>query len=200
MNTAIPTNTIWSAVLGASNGLFFSGALILSLRYYFDNLLRRGIEDAERIGMSPPNLLYMINEQGIALVLTTVFMGAGCLVHYFWPRHWKSSILFWQAVGITAITGWNLAALGVSGWAGHPTSPYELPFGPNKAMFGPAPFFGVIVVNFVFCVTLNFVFKTLSFVADRLFRLLQTERVARTASLTTRPAEPTSPATRRSRT
>lgn len=136
--------------LGAANGVVYSVTMLLLIGWWRASAEKRNLIDNT---ISGDHINLVGNERWISIVIVwgIAFTLASLIVDYFW-RHKKNSILFWEAVGVIAVTAWNVFVL-LGTWldqqAGDTIS-YSRVTSSGNPLFGPISLAVVIFVNFVY--------------------------------------------------
>jgi hypothetical protein len=147
------SDLVKSLVLGSLNGAIYSAIQFILISGYYDYLIRLDSEKMERGGLSPVQMTNMINKR----LVSVWFLLAFTIASYFWHRYSskirKSSILFWEAIGLSAIVGWNvvvLILLSIESRLTGQTLGYERAISLSNPLFGPFSLGLVIITNFVY--------------------------------------------------
>ena len=137
------------AILGTLNGALYSAAMLFLIWR-----LRLAAEERNAIeGAVFGDYVHLVSHERwvpIVIVWLVVFTVSALMVDYFW-HGWKR-VLFWEAVGVIAIAGWNVLAL-VGTWIdkqGGDTISHSLVTSSNNPLFGPTSLLVVLVANLLF--------------------------------------------------
>src|SRR5688572_18181279 len=103
------SDKLWLGLLGAGNGIAYSAIMLLLIWQWRASADERNFVDGMRSG-DYVNLVS--NERWLPIVIVWIltFILASQLVDCFWHRG-RRLILFWLAVGVLAVAGWNALAL-----------------------------------------------------------------------------------------
>jgi hypothetical protein len=149
--------------LGALNGAIYSMVQFVLLRGYYDYLIKLDAEYMERRGLSPVQVTDMLNKRVVSIWFVLAFTFASYIGHRYWRNLEKSPLLLWEAIGITAIVGWNVVVISLL-WIenqlmGHSLG-YESAISVTNTLFGPLSIGVVIVTNFVYGGVIGFLDKS----------------------------------------
>jgi amino acid permease len=139
-------------ILGAIDGALYSAVtlvLVWQVRAYAYN---RNVREAESFGHFPVQMTS--NERWVPIVVIWIVMFglAALLVNHFW-RSSKSSVWFWEAIGLVAVATWNVFILSTfwleKGFSGQGLS-YAWATSSSNPIFGPISLGVVLIVNVLF--------------------------------------------------
>ena len=92
-----------------------------------------------------------------------MFTFAALLVERFWRRYRWNSVLFWETVGLIAVSGWNvlvLLALWIEKQSSGQTMSYEWVTSSSNPIFGPISLGIVLIVNLIYAFAVRLFEKT----------------------------------------
>lgn len=147
------TDLTKSLVLGTLNGAIYSAIQFIFISGYYNYLIRLDAERMERSGLSPVQMTDMINKRLVSVWFLMAFTIASFVWHRYSRKVRKSPILFWEAIGISAIVGWNvvvLTLLWIESRITGQTLGYERTISLSNPLFGPFSLGLVIITNFVY--------------------------------------------------
>lgn len=133
-------------LLGGLDGVLYS-ALMLVLVWQM-----RAYEYSRNAEDLPVQLTS--NERWVPMVVIWIVMFglAALLVDYFWRRH-HQAVLFWEAIGLVAVAGWNvfiLLAFSLEQGFSSTTMSYAWVTSPSNPFFGPTSLGVVLLVNLLY--------------------------------------------------
>lgn len=147
------SDLVRSLALGTLNGAIYSAIQFILISGYYNHLIRLDAEKMERGGLSPVQMTDMVNKRLVSVWFLCAFTIASFVWHRYSSKVRKSPILFWEAIGITAIVGWNIVVLTLlwieSRFTGQ-TLGYEKAISLSNPLFGPFSLGLVIVTNFIY--------------------------------------------------
>jgi hypothetical protein len=148
--------TIFSSLralaLGVLNGALYSAVQFLLVFAYFDYRIQRRAEVAQEFDIQMQSI-NLFNARIVSLWFIVFFTVASVLGHRYLLRLKKQAVLFWEAIGLAAIIGWNVVVLTVfwiSAQLTGQTSSLELVTAPGNPLFGPISIGVVIITNFIY--------------------------------------------------
>lgn len=153
MATESVSDRVRSLALGSLNGAIYCAIQFILVSGYYDYMIRLDAEKMERSGMNPVQMTEMINKRLVSVWFLIAFMIASYVWHRYSRKFRKSSILFWEAIGISAIVGWNvvvLTLLWIESRLTGQTLGYERAIALSNPLFGPFSLGLVIITNFVY--------------------------------------------------
>lgn len=141
---------LWLGLLGIGDGLAYSGIMLLLIWQWRASAYERNVIDSVRGG---DYVDFVTNERWLPIVIIWIlaFIFASQLVDCFWKRG-RSLILFWLAVGLLAVTAWNVLAL-VGAWLdkqGGDAISYSRVTAPNDPLYGPLSLGLVVLINLIY--------------------------------------------------
>ena len=145
-------------ILGIVDGALYSSVMLLLVWQIRVSEDARNIREAAMFGHLPVQLTS--NERWAPIVATWIllFAVAAPIVNHFWPRHRRRSIWFWEAVGLIAVSAWNVLLL-VAFWtekqgSGQAMS-YDWLTSSSNPIFGPISLGLVLIVSFVYALVIR---------------------------------------------
>jgi len=158
MNDRPISDLIKGLALGALNGAIYAAVQFILVEGYYDYLIRLDAEKMEQAGLSPVQMTDMVNKRIVSVWFILVFAIASCAWHRYSRKIRRSPILFWEAIGISAIVGWNLLVLTLfwieSRFTGQNLS-YQSAVSLSNPLFGPFSLGLAILTNFLYGVSLG---------------------------------------------
>ena len=152
MTTARSTGWLQILFLGAANGALYTLIMFILIsvgRKYFQD---QYVAEATKLGA--PVMQFGSNERwsGIAVVMILAFAFAAYFVRRVWQRR-LNSLLFWELVGVIAVTGWNVFMLTIT-WFEKELSAQTLTYNwvtsRSNWLYGPISLGAVILINFLY--------------------------------------------------
>lgn len=139
-------------ILGGLDGILYSVLMLLLVWQMRAYEYSRNLEDAQGLAHLPVQLTS--NERWAPMVGLWILMFglAALLVNYFWRRN-QQSVLFWEAIGLVAVAGWNvfiLLAFSLEKGFSSQTMSYAWVTSPSNPFFGPISLGVVLLVNFLY--------------------------------------------------
>ena len=151
-----------SLALGAIDGAIYSAVQFWLLSSYYNWVARGDAAQAVHFGQSPVQMTNNVNEQMVTIWFVLLFAISSWLAHRYYVRLIRYPILFWQAVGITAVVGWNvifLVLLWIEKELTGQTLSYQRITSPSDPLSGPISIALVILTNLVYGVVLQLIFR-----------------------------------------
>lgn len=142
-----------SLALGTLNGAIYSAIQFILISGFYNHLIRLDAKKMEGVGLSPVQMTEMVNKRLVLVWFLVAFTIASYLWHRYSGKVRTSPILFWEAIGITAIVVWNvtvLTLLWIECRLTGQTVGYERAISFSNPLFGPFSLGLVIVTNFVY--------------------------------------------------
>lgn len=138
-------------ILGAVNGMVYSATMLLLIWRWRAAADERNIIEST---ISGDYVDLVSNERWIPIVFIwlVAFTLASLVVNYFW-RHPRNYVVFWEAVGLTAVAAWNAFAVFGAWFDYHfsgDTMSYSRVTSARNPLFGPISLVVVIVVNLIY--------------------------------------------------
>lgn len=153
MNRIVLIGKLRRGILGALNGALFSAVMSVIVWQWSAYEHERNIREAARFGDFPAQQSSNVRWVSVVLIWILAFTLAAFVVDYFWRNRRSGSVLFWEVVGVIAVSAWNVFAL-CSSWldkylAGDSMS-YAWVTSSRNPLVGPISLVVVILVNFVY--------------------------------------------------
>jgi hypothetical protein len=153
-NMKTPHSTRWlqTLLLGAANGALFAITMFFLISRARDHFQRQYIEEATRLGA--PIVQFGGNERwsSIGIVMILAFAFSAYAVSRFCKRR-LGSLLFWELVGVIAVSGWNVFMLTVTWFEKElsaQTLTYDWVTSRSNLLYGPISLGVVILVNLIY--------------------------------------------------
>ena len=147
------SDLVRSSALGMLNGSIYSAIQFILISGYYNLLIRLDAETMERGGLSPVQMTDMVNKRLVSVWFVVLFTISSFVWHRYSSKVRRSPILFWEAIGITAIVGWNvlvLTLLWIESRLTGQTLGYERAISFSNPLFGPFSLGLVVITNFVY--------------------------------------------------
>jgi len=145
--------TIPALGLGALNGAIYSAVQFILVSAYFAHRIQLREEIAQELGSPHVQSVNLFNARIVTVWFIAFFTLSSCLGHRYLLRLRKHDVLFWEAIGVGAIIGWNVVVLllfWISSRITGETASLNLVMSPTNPLFGALSMGIVIMTNFIY--------------------------------------------------
>jgi hypothetical protein len=169
MKTSNSTPWLNTLLLGAGNGALYAITMFFLISLARDHFQRQYVEEATRSGAAVVQFGGNERWSGIGIVMMLAFAFSAYAVSRF-SRRCVGSLLFWEFVGVIAVSGWNVFMLTVTWFERElsaQTLTYEWVTSRSNWLYGPISLGVVILLNLIYGSMVRVVSVGTSAPADR---------------------------------